>query len=192
MAEPSGRHRQGLDRQNRRCGAQRKNRHQWALLKPHIGRLGEPGGLLAQRVDKRQPYRKQNMAGSVYRCGEAVVAVAVGESLQGGAKTLAVPAGERLVGNPRRLAQIGWNRLVGLGEQEIEGDDFRPGMIEPLRVPGRRGCAKAATGRGLRGCGRRPGSPRLPAPAVEPRAAGTAGRAKPFQARGSAVCQQRR
>ena len=192
MAEPSGRHRQGLGRQNRRCGAQRENRHQWALLKPHIGRLGEPGGLLTRGVDKRQADRQQNMPGSAYRHGEAAVAVAVGEPLQGGAKSLAMLAGERLGSSPRRLAQIGRNRLVGLGEQEIEGDDFRPGMIEPLRVPGRRGCAKAATGRGLRGCGRRPRSPRLPAPAVEPRAAGTAGQARPFRARGSAVCEQRR
>ncbi len=79
------------------------------------------------------------MAGSAHRRRKAIVAIAVGKPLQSRAKTLAVLARERLGSATRRLAQIGGNRLVGLGEQEIEGDDFRSGLVEHCERPGEEG-----------------------------------------------------
>src|SRR5271167_3637367 len=79
------------------------------------------------------------MAGSTYRRREAVVAVAVGELLQGRAKTVAALTGKRLSSTTRRLTQVGWNGFVGLGEKEIKGDDLRPGLVEHCESTGEEG-----------------------------------------------------
>ena len=139
MAEPGGSDAKGFDWQNRRLGTQRENRRELAIPEPRVGGLCEPGGLLAGSAGKRQADRQQNMAGSTYRRREAVVAVAVGELLQGRAKTVAALADERLGSTTRRLAQVGGNGFVGLGEEEIKGDDLRSGLVEHCERTGEEG-----------------------------------------------------
>src|SRR5262249_44463786 len=70
------------------------------------------------------------MTGSMYRRGEAVVAVAFGKLLQGRAKPVAALTGERLGRRTRRRTQFDGDGLVRLGEEEIKRDNFRPGLAE--------------------------------------------------------------
>ena len=89
VAEPAGGRGERLDRQDRRFGTQREKSRQRAPVKLRIGRLGKPRGLLARRFDERQAERQQNTAGGADGGGKAVVAVVVGEPLQGGTELVA-------------------------------------------------------------------------------------------------------
>src|SRR5271163_540170 len=50
--------------------------------------------------------------------------------------------GEHLGSGARGLAHFSWHWLVGFGEQEIEDDDFRLGVIERFERPGEKGARK--------------------------------------------------
>ena len=130
MAQSGSRLGQRRDRQNDRFRTQRENWRQRALVKARIGGIGEPFRLLVRRVFKRKANRQQHVAGGVYRGGEPLSRSLSASRSKACTQLVGALAGKCPGGGARRLAQIGRHRLVGFGEQQIERDDFRPGLTE--------------------------------------------------------------